>query len=35
MPENILREIGPRRALILARDTVLRGIVNRGASSTS
>jgi AcrR family transcriptional regulator len=35
MPENILREIGTRRALILARDTVLRGIVNRGASSTS
>ncbi len=35
MPENILREIGTRRALILARDTVLRGIVDRGASSTS
>jgi AcrR family transcriptional regulator len=35
MPENILREIGVRRALLLARDTVLRGIVNRGASSNS
>ncbi len=35
MPENILCEIGTRRALILARDTVLRGIVDRGSRSTS
>ncbi|WP_408633340.1 TetR/AcrR family transcriptional regulator [Mycolicibacterium arenosum] len=29
VPENILREIGVRQALILERDTVLRGIVIR------
>jgi AcrR family transcriptional regulator len=33
MPENILRMVGARGTLILARDTVLRGIVNRGARS--
>lgn len=31
IPENILRDVGPRRALILARDTVLRGVAVRGA----
>lgn len=30
IPENILAEIGTRDALILARDTVLRGITVRG-----
>jgi AcrR family transcriptional regulator len=30
IPENILAEIGVRNALILARDTVLRGITVRG-----
>lgn len=30
IPENILREIGTRNALILARDTVLRGVAVRG-----
>jgi AcrR family transcriptional regulator len=30
IPENILQEIGTRNALILARDTVLRGITVRG-----
>lgn len=29
VPENILREIGVRRALVLERDTVLRGIAIR------
>ena len=29
VPENILREIGVRQALILERDTVLRGIAIR------
>ncbi|KWX67439.1 TetR/AcrR family transcriptional regulator [Mycobacterium sp. NAZ190054] len=29
IPENILREIGTRKALILARDTVLRGVAVR------
>jgi hypothetical protein len=29
IPENILATIGPRRALLLARDTVLRGIADR------
>jgi AcrR family transcriptional regulator len=33
MPENILREVGAREALLLARDTVLRGIVDRDAGS--
>ncbi|OMC37742.1 TetR family transcriptional regulator [Mycobacterium sp. GA-1841] len=31
IPENILAEIGTRNALILARDTVLRGVAVRGA----
>ena len=31
MPENIVRTQGTRSALILARDTVVRGIVDRGA----
>jgi AcrR family transcriptional regulator len=31
MPENILRGAGKRAALVLARDTVLRGVVDRGA----
>jgi AcrR family transcriptional regulator len=30
IPENILQEIGTRNALILARDTTLRGIAVRG-----
>lgn len=30
IPENILAEIGVRNALILARDTVLRGVLVRG-----
>ncbi|WP_082698819.1 TetR/AcrR family transcriptional regulator [Mycobacterium sp. GA-2829] len=30
IPENILAEVGPRNALILGRDTVLRGITVRG-----
>jgi hypothetical protein len=30
-PENILREVGTRSALIYARDTTLRGVVNRGS----
>lgn len=30
IPENILQEIGTRNALILARDTVLRGVAVRG-----
>jgi AcrR family transcriptional regulator len=30
IPENIIRESGPRTALILARDTVIRGITSRG-----
>lgn len=29
IPENILQEIGPRNALILARDTILRGVAVR------
>ncbi len=29
IPENILHNVGPRRSLILARDTVLRGIAVR------
>ncbi len=29
IPENILQEIGPRNALVLARDTTLRGIAVR------
>jgi AcrR family transcriptional regulator len=29
IPENILQEVGPRKALTLARDTVLRGIAVR------
>jgi len=29
IPENILQAVGPRQALILARDTVLRGIAVR------
>jgi AcrR family transcriptional regulator len=29
IPENILQEVGPRQALILARDTVLRGVAVR------
>ena len=31
IPENILHDVGPRQSLILARDTVLRGIAVRGA----
>ncbi len=31
IPENILQQIGTRNALILARDTVLRGIAVRGS----
>ncbi|WP_166905594.1 TetR/AcrR family transcriptional regulator [Mycobacterium sp. DL440] len=31
IPENILQEIGTRNALILARDTVLRGVAVRGS----
>jgi len=31
MPENIVRELGTRPALILARDTVLRGVADRDA----
>lgn len=31
IPENILQEIGVRNALILARDTVLRGVAVRSA----
>ncbi|WP_068272289.1 TetR/AcrR family transcriptional regulator [Aldersonia kunmingensis] len=31
MPESIIRELGPRPALVLARDTVIRGIVRREA----
>ena len=31
IPENILQEIGVRNALILARDTVLRGVTVRGS----
>ncbi|BBX17464.1 TetR family transcriptional regulator [Mycolicibacterium duvalii] len=30
IPENILRQVGTRNALILARDTVLRGVAVRG-----
>jgi AcrR family transcriptional regulator len=30
-PENIIREVGTRRSLLYARDTMLRGVVNRGA----
>lgn len=30
IPENILREVGTRTSLILARDTVLRGVAVRG-----
>jgi AcrR family transcriptional regulator len=30
IPENILRELGPRASLIHARDTVIRGIAIRG-----
>jgi AcrR family transcriptional regulator len=33
MPENVVAEQGPRAALELARDTVLRGAVRRGATS--
>ncbi len=29
IPENILRDIGTRKSLLLARDTTLRGIANR------
>lgn len=29
IPENILQEIGTRNALVLARDTVLRGVTVR------
>jgi AcrR family transcriptional regulator len=29
-PENILREVGTRASLIHVRDTMLRGVVNRG-----
>jgi hypothetical protein len=31
MPENIVRAQGTRAALINARDTVVRGVANRGA----
>jgi AcrR family transcriptional regulator len=31
IPENILRELGPRASLIHARDTVIRGIVIRSS----
>jgi hypothetical protein len=31
MPENIVREQGTRAALVHARDTVLRGVADRGA----
>ena len=30
IPENILRDLGPRPSLIHVRDTLLRGVVNRG-----
>ncbi|MCX5046380.1 TetR/AcrR family transcriptional regulator [Aldersonia sp. NBC_00410] len=30
VPENIIRDLGPRAALVLARDTVIRGIARRG-----
>jgi hypothetical protein len=30
IPENILREVGTRAALVHARDTVLRGVAVRG-----
>jgi hypothetical protein len=29
IPENILREVGTRTSLILARDTTLRGVAVR------
>jgi len=29
IPENILRDLGPRRALIHVRDTMVRGVVDR------
>ena len=29
-PENILREVGTRRSLVYVRDTMLRGVINRG-----
>lgn len=31
IPENILQNVGPRQSLILARDTVLRGVTVRSA----
>jgi AcrR family transcriptional regulator len=31
IPENILRDLGTRQALILVRDTTLRGVVERNA----
>jgi hypothetical protein len=30
IPENILRAVGKRAALVHARDTVLRGVAARG-----
>jgi AcrR family transcriptional regulator len=29
-PENILREVGTRRSLVYVRDTMLRGVIDRG-----
>jgi hypothetical protein len=33
VPENILRELGTRRAQLHVRDTLVRGVVNRTARS--
>ena len=30
IPENILHDLGTRRALIHVRDTMVRGVVDRG-----
>jgi AcrR family transcriptional regulator len=35
VPENILRAAGKRAALVLARDTVLRGVTDRSAEARS
>lgn len=30
LPENLIQDLGPETALAMARDDVIRGIVNRG-----
>jgi hypothetical protein len=33
MPENIVRTLGNHAALTIARDTVVHGVADRGASA--